>query len=513
MTMKTKNILQSVVLLFVLAVTSSCTKWDVAPRDQISTESLSETKDGIINVTNGVYALFKNQVEFSGFIDDNNAYLRQYFQMSDFASDDIVCGQVTTDPLYYSFTYTHSPDQSNSRFFWYVSYKMISGTNTVIDIVENSGKIERTPEVNQILGENYFLRAFSEFSLLKFYANLPTVGNPDSDPGIILRTTANEPTKKARATVTESYNQVIADAKMAASLMNSSRGKEFASKAAAWALLSRVYLYLEDNANTITYADSVINSGAFTIEPASSFPTYFPNAIASDETIFLIAYTQQDNRGKFGSIASMIYSDGNSGWGEEFASESLRKVMAEHLEDVRWKYIDTLYKDDGTVMTKNGIPIFYITKFSFQDGDPNLSSPVMFRISEMYLNRAEAYAKMGDEAKALADVNEIRKNRGLEGSLYTSVPSGKTLLDVVLEERRIELAFEGQRIFDLVRNHRDIVRKYWGYHIKGIQVPDIDPNNPPTGYPELVIPWNDPSVLYYIPADEILANDLCVQNP
>jgi len=511
--MKIKYTNYLLVILLVTGAFSSCTKWDVSPRDQISTSSIAKSKDGIINVTNGVYALFKNQVEFSGFVDDNNAFLRQYFQMSDFASDDIVCGQVTTDPLYYSFTYTHSPDQSNSRFYWYVSYKMINGTNTVIDIVENSGEVERTAEVDQILGENYFLRAFAEFNLLKFYAHLPTVGNPDSDPGIILRTTADEPAKKARATVAESYNQVVADAKMAALLMNQDRGKEFASKEAAWALLSRVYLYLEDNENTIAYADSVINSGKFTIEPASSFPNYFPNAIASDETIFLIAYTQQDNRGKFGSIASMIYSDGNSGWGEEFASKSIRDLMASHLEDVRWKYIDTLYKDDGSVMTKNGVPIFYITKFSFQDGDPNLSSPVMFRISEMYLNRAEAYAKKGDENKALADVNEIRKNRGLEGSLYNTVPAGSTLLDVVLDERRIELAFEGQRIFDLVRNHRDLVRKYWGYHIKGLQGPDIDPNNPPTGYSELVIPWNDPSILYFIPADEILANDLCVQNP
>ncbi|RLD85075.1 MAG: RagB/SusD family nutrient uptake outer membrane protein, partial [Bacteroidetes bacterium] len=165
------------VILVVAGIFTSCTKWDVSPRDQISTNSIAKSKDGIINVTNGVYALFKNQVEFSGFVDDNNAFLRQYFQMSDFASDDIVCGQVTTDPLYYSFTYTHSPDQSNSRFYWYVAYKMINGTNTVIDIVENSGEVERTQEVDQLLGENYFLRAFAEFNLLKFYANLPTAGN------------------------------------------------------------------------------------------------------------------------------------------------------------------------------------------------------------------------------------------------------------------------------------------------------------------------------------------------
>ena len=511
--MKNKYKIYALVVLIAGGIFTSCSKWDVTPRDQISTESIAKTKDGIINVTNGVYALFKDQVMFNGFIDDNNQYLRQYFQMSDFASDDIVCGQVTTDPLYYSFTYTHSPDQDNSRFFWYVAYKMINGANTVIDIIENSGEIEPDQTVYQILGENYFLRAFTEFNLLRFYAFLPTVGNPESDPGIILRLDPAEPAKKARATVKESYDQVIADARKAASLMTMVRGKEYASKEAAWALLSRVYLYLDNNDMAIAYADSVINSGRFSLETADSYPSYFPNAITRNETIFLIAFTQQDNRGKFGSIASMIYSDGNSGWGEEYASESLRDVMKEHLEDVRWKYIDTLYNEDGSVHKKNGIEVYYITKFSFQDGDPNLSSPVMFRLAEMYLNRAEGYAKKGNEAKALDDVNEIRKNRGLEESLYTSVPAGQTILDVVLKERRIELAFEGHRTYDLIRNHRDIIRKYWGYHITGIQVPDIDPNNPPSGYPGLDIKWNDPITLYYIPSDEILANDLCVQNP
>jgi hypothetical protein len=65
----------------------------------------------------------------------------------------------------------------------------------------------------------------------------------------------------------------------------------------------------------------------------------FANALTSTETIFSIAYTSVDNAGKFGSIASMLYSDGNSGWGEEFASSSYREELGEHPEDIRWSYI------------------------------------------------------------------------------------------------------------------------------------------------------------------------------
>jgi len=498
-------------LLVFLAVLPSCKKMDIFPADQMSTGSIANSSDGILNVTNGNYSMFKDVLIFNGFKDDNNNYLRQYFQMSTFAADNIVNGQRTEDPLYYSFTYTHSPSQANARYFWYISYKIINGANTVIDILKD--KKNNNALGRQLEGENYFLRAFSTFNLVRFYAKPYNEGDPTVNPGVILRKSASEDAAKARASVKETYDFVLSDLKKAAALMNQSRGKAFASKEAAWAMLSRVYLNMGDYDNTIAYSDSVINSGKFTLETSASFPTYFANALNRSETIWAIAFTPADNRGKFGSIASMLYSDGNSGWGEEYASKSLRNIMSKHLNDVRWDYIDTLYTDNGIIAKKNGIEIFYITKFSFQDGDPNLSSPVMFRLAEMYLNRAEAYAHKGNVNSALSDVNEIRKNRGLQNALYSSVPAGETILDVVLNERRIELAFEGPRLWDLLRNHRNIARDYWGYHIPGLTVSDIDLSHPPTGYPNLVIPWNSPKVQYFIPIDEILANPLCVQNP
>jgi hypothetical protein len=498
------------IITLVVFVASSCKNLNVNPSDSISTGTIVTTSDGLTNALNGAYALFKDHIEFNGLVDQNNMYLRQFYHLSDFASDDIVCGQVTTDPLYYSFSLGHSPSQGNTRYYWYLSYKIITGVNTVIDAVEKSGKTDAT--TNQLLGECYFLRAFCHFNLVRLFGK-PYSVDPNA-PGIILRTNLTDPAKKARSTVKEVYDSVIADAEKAATLMTQPRGVQYASQEAAWSLLARVNVYKEDNAKAIEYANKVINSGKFTLATKTTYPTLFANATTSSETIFCIAFTAVDDYGKFGSIASMIYSDGNSGWGEEYASSSLRAAMAPHPEDVRWSYIVPLSNGAGGVQKKNGIEVYYISKFSFQGGLPNLSSPIMFRLSEMYLIRAEAEAKTGATAAALDDVDMIRKNRGLEGSLYNKVlPAGKTALDVVLDEKRIEMAFEGHRTYDVFRNKRTLNKAYWGYHLAGLKETDVDLSKTPAGYPNLTVPYTNPRTIYYIPIDEVLSNPLATQNP
>jgi len=488
---------------------TGCLK-EVSPSDSLTTGTITNSTSGLRNALNGAYALFKDHVEFNGTTDLNNMYLRQYFQMSDFASDDIVCGQTTTDPLYYSFSLNHTPTQTNSRYFWYISYKIINDVNTVIEAAQTISN--PTAEVKQLIGECYFLRAFCHFNLVKFYAR-PYTQDPNA-AGVILRTSVSDPGVKARSTVAQVYAAIVADAEKGAELMAASRGVQYASQEAAYALLSRVYLYKGVNDSTIYYADKVINSGKFSIATAANYKTLFANAATGSETILCVAFTAIDDYKKAGSIASMIFSDGNSGWGEEFASESIRDTMSAHPEDVRWSYIVPAKDDDGNVQKKNGIEMYYISKFSFQDGSPTLSSPILFRLSEMYLNKAEAEAKAGSVAAALNDVDEIRKNRGLQSSLYNGqVPAGSTALDVVLKERRMELAFEGHRSFDVYRNKQNLNRTYWGYHLPGLKESDIDLSTQPGNYNNQIINWNNNRVIYFIPIDEIQTNTLCQQNP
>jgi hypothetical protein len=264
------------------------------------------------------------------------------------------------------------------------------------------------------------------------------------------------------------------------------------------------------------YASLVIDSGMFTLESAESFPSYFPNAKSSPESIWLIPYNLVDDQLE-GAVASMIFN-GNNCWAEEGATISLMKDMGFGTDmmdiDQRWKYILT-----ETPVVKNGVNMYYISKFSNQDGSPTLSSPVFIRLAEMYLNRAEAYAKLGEVSSALADLNTILENRLIppDGSdiseyLYSeSSINSDEIVDIVLKERRIELAFEGHRIFDLLRNNKDIVRNYWGFHLDSYNgVPTS--SEPGLAAGGVLFHPNDPNVIYPIPSSEISTNKLCVPN-
>ena len=155
---------------------------------------------------------------------------------------------------------------------------------------------------------------------------------------------------------------------------------------------------------------------------------------------------------------------------------------------MKYKGEDVQVRVHPVMQNRKQIPMYYINKFSYQDGDPMLSSPIICRWGEVILNRAEAYAHMGGkDAEALADVNVLRERAGIpaDGMFSTGKMHGyASALDVVLDERRLELAFEGHRLFDLIRNKRQINRLYPGAQPWEI----VEPDYPKLQYP---IPNNE----------------------
>ena len=140
--------------------------------------------------------------------------------------------------------------------------------------------------------------------------------------------------------------------------------------------------------------------------------------------------------------------------------------------------------------------IYFCSKFSYQDGLPMMTSPVFLRWGEVVLNRAEALAKNKQDAKALEDMNTIRKRAGVP-----EIKSGdlaglgfKSTLDAVLAERRFELCYEGHRMFDVFRNNLPMDRRYVGCHEWEIIQP------------------NDPRISLLLPLDEINSSGI-QQNP
>lgn len=132
-------------------------------------------------------------------------------------------------------------------------------------------------------------------------------------------------------------------------------------------------------------------------------------------------------------------------------------------------------------------PAIMMSKFSWQDGDPMLASPIMLRWGEVVLNRAEAYAKLGQTADALADMNAIRARAGVPAmdAARMSQYGYTDVLEAVLDERRMELCFEGHRSFDVWRNKQSMDRRFAGVH------------------PWEVVEYTDNRIPYQIPQDEI----------
>lgn len=121
----------------------------------------------------------------------------------------------------------------------------------------------------------------------------------------------------------------------------------------------------------------------------------------------------------------------------------------------------------------------------------------MLRWAEVILNRAEAYARSNQDALALNDVNVLRKRAGLSGDeLFRAdnMMGYNNVLDVVLDERRLELAFEGHRMFDVYRNKKNMDRRY-----SGVQ-------------PYEIVDYNDNKIQYLISQDEINTSGIS-QNP
>lgn len=543
---------------------SSC-DLDYFPTDAMSPDQLKSDPGGALYATDGNYSMFKDRMayrgESSGY--SGNSYVRHYFQMAEFPSDNITLGGRTSDPLYEAYSYKRDATVRNVTYLWWSAYRIINGANSVIESVQEGV----SPESDHLKGENYFIRAIAHLNLSTLYSKPYSHGRDNL--GIVLRNSTDVSETK-RANVGEVYDAIESDLLEAIRLMDKStrRGNAgYAGKEAAQALLSRVYLYMDKNQEVIDLVNDMLGGAdpSSKLESTSDFTTYFANALNSKETLWAVAHTALESRAT-SSLASMYLTDG-SGWGEVYSSDPLNDLYARNPNDIRLSYIkpqvvpdatdymvwwpvqsaaDDFYEniiktgvtfdevankykfeeDGNTIFVEEELvdgytqyyimldgkkrvrlaprmydrgswPKYFVTKFSYQDGDPMLSSPVMLRWAEVILNRAEASAKLNREADALADVNVIRERAGLSGSQLFSVANkqGYTdVLDIVLDERRLELAFVGHRTHDIYRNKKSMDRRYAGAH------------------PWEVVEHTDNKIQYFIPLDEITVSNI-VQNP
>ncbi len=239
-------------------LTTAC-DLDIAPEDSLTGEQMTSSPTGTVDILNGCYAVMKDYPENSS---SNNWYGRQFYQMSDFSSDDVVYGHSTTDELNMIFKFEERhPGLSNVASFWSQSYKIIYSTNVALDVIN---AIENPDDkTNSLHGEALFLKAYTMHCLVRFYAKPYKEATAANEPGIIIRENGSDGASKGRSSLKETYDYIVNCLLEAESLMDGveaerSESRCFASIGAVRALLSRVYLYMGNWDKCIEYSTKVI---------------------------------------------------------------------------------------------------------------------------------------------------------------------------------------------------------------------------------------------------------------
>lgn len=574
---------------------------DRVPHEYMSAKQVTDDPEASLTaLVNGMYAQLK-------------AWSDPMHRCGEYAGDNMMIRGSSTDAFYEFISYSRTPVNYRLTQFWNSGYKAIAQASNIINMVEE-GKSEA---IDQQLGECYYVRGMMYFYLCRAYGR-PYYQNPDKNLGVPIvngtpKDVLGDLRLPDRATVAETYAQAIGDLEKAVKLLKESSNPTRASRGAAQAMLSRVYLYMsgtyeqpnqEYARKAVEYASQVIKSGKYALLARQDFMKYNTfKPEANRESIFVVKRVASEYSGyaHFYGIGGMYSNIGGMGWGEMYASGKYIALLNEtgrndwrpdhyRLVDARAAFIEPTYDkgadgkyrevirfiDEVALKDKNGNPLigsdgkpqvtlhyfqlgiersggqltaveeitkpdkskekkaypltlvseadqtytieyrpgvkltgmldyyiklnraypqFYITKCSREGEDSQLHSPVISRLAEIYLNRAEALVKLGDYAGALADLNLIRE-RSLPGKGYTELNAANAS-DRIDKERQLELAYQAERSYDVFRNGKALERRYPGPHV---QFADI--------------PATDYRVVYYIPQDAINSySGTLTQNP
>lgn len=414
---------------------SSCSEafLDLKPEQSVAdTEALTNLEDYNSSIT-GVY----NDLQSA------NYYGRYFLIIPDVMSDDVKQNSQANRAIDFA-QYLVTVANIDAANMWTLMYRAINSLNAIINA---DIPLEGTAQVNRdhIVGEALALRGLIYFDLVRLYAQHYSFTSNAGHLGVPIVLSFDVKNKPKRNTVKEVYEQIVADMTKGISMMKDvsrSGTKTTLNKTSAKALLSRVYLYKEDWASAESTASEVIQDSRYSLVTNSNYMTLWQNNNTS-ESLFEISMTSADNQGN-NSIAAMYLPQI---YGDYLPSGDVTSLYSP--DDVRLK---AFFVDPQ--LSGNYAP-YRMGKYPNVLGLNNIK---VIRLAEVYLIRAESRARLGlNTTGAQQDYNKVRQ-RAINGAPGISL-TGTSLLDAILEERRLEICFEGQRLWDLMRYKKDIVRK------------------------------------------------------
>ena len=522
MKIKNINIKTSFLSLAVAAFTlTGCNRdniMELQPHNQISEDVAFSSKENIILSLNGMYqAAQVGQYNNANPSSAGRGYPfgAAYFQQNDMRGEDMV-----NTASFYAITYTGTWDPSgalNTVYYWVDTYRLINRANLLIEGVTKAVQNGVIPaaEGNDYIGQALFFRAFSHYELLNFFARPYKHTADASHLGVPYRLKASnslptieENASLPRGTVAANYTQLLADLDQAESLMTSKTTRNaknaivYASKEAAIALKTRVYLSKSDFPKVIAEANKL--DGLYTLAADPNTP--FANNYGNTESIFSLENSATNNPSVNGALAS------------QYNGRSLIAISPVIWNQPSWLATD---KRRSAAMVRNASGVLFTNKY--KDTSTLTDASPLLRYPEVLLNRAEAKARLGD-ATYLADLNMVR-NRSLANPAteqYVLFATPAAAVNAVLLERRIEFLAEGLRWNTIHRLQQDNLVPMSGVPQKYRNGQNPTPADYQIGVPYVykttdvpAIGYSDNKYVWPIPTLETSANPVLAaqQNP
>lgn len=402
--------------------------------------------------------------------------------MGDALSDDAFKGNsIPGDQSLFGDIARYHFDSTNEwfGFRWTYLWKGVGNCNFAIEGITKA-TIDETVK-QRLLAEAKFLRAYCYFELVKSFGGVPLITNVP-DPQAVLSV--------ARSSKEECFAQIVKDLSEAAAVLperltQSADQTGRATKGAANAYLAKAYLYTENWLQAQKYADLVIASNQYTLEPSFSNVWSVRNKNGV-ESIFEFQYNADQTFNLGTALTTLTRSRADGGWGFDTPSSHLEQAFLKE-NDPRLKWTIIKQGDNVGAPTPNFDYSHYDTKLSENESGRisrkfylapadrpanELShaplNMIQMRYADLLLIDAEAAYHNGNESLALQSLNKVREraNRLNPGTVLPRTSSGTQLLNDIWLERRLELAMEGHRYYDLVRQHRlvQVIKDFYTYN-------------------------------------------------
>lgn len=420
-----KYYIQVIISLWLLTGAMSCEKFvdPGTPKDMLVTEKVFESNETANSAMLAVYLHMINEIPIPYwiplFLGSTADEFRNYTEYADLR-------QVYVNNIYPN-------NDMMVSYLWNNIYNYIYMANSILEGLNASSSVSAQVK-QQLMGEATFMRAFLHFYLVNIYGDVPLVTTTDYMNN----------SRLSRSSVEQVYDQVIKDLKEAQRILHPAYVDKDGTtaidervrpnKAAATALLARVYLYRRDWANAQAEATKLINdmanyqlpdpANAFLKNSTETIWALQPNANFGTPTPEgrYFTLTSAPDPGTFNCVA---------------ISSSLRNTF------------ETGDKRETLWLGQFGTDTFAAKYKIYTEAPPVKEYSIVLRLAEQYLIRAEARTMLNDIDGAQDDLNEVRRRAGLRN---TTASTQDTLLDAIMQERRVEFFVEwGHRWMDLNR--------------------------------------------------------------